>query len=78
MLFAPQRMCLEILSVFARGSAGSSQRRFRFYAAEYVQAAFGKKGAEHELSRDVRALLDIALDATRRDFGPSFVPQLAR
>lgn len=76
-MFQPQRICADVLRVFARGAPGSPQRRFRFYLAEYVQAAFGEKGPEHGLPRNLDALLDMALHSVRQDFGPSFTPMTA-
>lgn len=76
-MYLPQRTCTEVLRAFAKGTPGSPQRRFRFYVAENVQAAFGKKGPKHGLPRDLNALLDMSLDEVRREFGPGSLPRPA-
>lgn len=72
-----QQHASEVVRSFARGAPGSPQNRFRFYACTYVQAGLGRRGPEHGLPRDIDALLDLALQHARREFGPAFVPALA-
>jgi len=70
----PTRITREELDNFAKGSAGSAQRRFRFYFWCWRSASLGKNPRVNYSFEEAatRATLDV-----RRDFGDDgFLPRL--
>jgi hypothetical protein len=71
----PQQLAHEVLQAFPRGERASAQQTWRMIVAGYVQAAFGRKSAQHGLPRDLEPVLDLALETCRQVLAmPDFVP----
>ena len=72
----PQKLASQVVRAFPRGERSSPQNLWRMFAFDYIEAAFGRKGPQYGLPRDLSLVLDHALNHLRMtlDF-PDFVPQ---